>query len=71
MFRNHLKIAALVDTALKMGSKCGAGKRQTAVYTPLFTPGIPALRPAGQLKLFKIAPGDFVAHFCLVSSALA
>ena len=59
--------AALADTALKMGSKCSC----TAVYTPLFTPGILFSTLAGQLKLFKIAPGDFVAHFCLVSPALA
>ena len=67
VIRTYLKIATLADTALKTGSKCSC----TAVYTPLFTPGILPSALAGQLKLFKIAPGDFVARFRLVSPVLA
>jgi len=42
----------------------------TAMYTPVFTPGVLPFAPAGQLKLFKIAPGDFVGGSRLVLAAL-
>jgi hypothetical protein len=43
----------------------------TTVYTtPVFTPGVLPSALAGQLKLFKIAPGDFVGGSRLVLAAL-
>jgi len=53
-------------TALLAPSKSSC----TVVYTPVFTPGVLPSAPAGQLKLFKIAPGDFVGGSRLVLAAL-
>jgi hypothetical protein len=40
------------------------------VYTPVFTPGVLPSALRGQLKLFKIAPGDFVRGSRLILAAL-
>ena len=66
-----LKIAALGDTALNNGLEMQGREAANWRVNTAFYSGHPALRPAGQLTLFKSAPGGFVAHCCLVSSALA
>ena len=45
-------------------------KAADCVYTPLSTPDIPYFALRAALRAFKIAPGDFVIHFCVVLTAM-